>query len=110
VSNPIRPAAVALSAEGRFPDGRWMPTERQTKYLDALRARLNLPGRMLDDHCAKRFGAPFAAIDKRQASDLIDELVGWQEAPAELRREMGQLDMPGMAAPSERPARGTGGR
>lgn len=110
MTNPIRPASVALAAEGRFPDGRRMPSERQIKYLDGLRARLNLPKRTLSDHCVKRFGVPYDRIDRRQAIDLIDELLGWREAPAELRREMGQVDLPGLGGPSERPARGTGGR
>ena len=49
MSDPT-PAAEALRREGRLPNGEWPPTERQVKYLDALRRRLDLPKRMLDDH------------------------------------------------------------
>lgn len=71
-------------------------TTPQTEYVRALQRRLRLPDRMLDDWCVQRFGVPFAGIDRRQASALIDELKEWQALPAELMRAQGQLDLMGM--------------
>lgn len=89
--NPIRPAAEALAA--RVGGTGVPPTEPQTDYIAALVKGLHIPKRMLDDHCVREFGRPFAEIDRRQASWLIDQLLAWQENDAELRRAMGQLDL-----------------
>jgi hypothetical protein len=74
------------------------PTEKQVAYLRALQRKLRLPNRLLDQHCEASFGAPFAGIDRAQASKLIDELAGWEERPAEMSRAMGQVDLPGFGA------------
>jgi hypothetical protein len=87
------PAAEALAAEGRLPDGRWAPSPEQLAYVEALRSRLRLPKALLDNHCVATFGSPFADLDRRQASALIDQLKDWEAIPADLERERGQLDL-----------------
>lgn len=71
-------------------------TQLQLDYVRDLQRRLRLPDHILDTHCASRFGVPFAGLDRRQASQLIDELKGWTAIPADLQRAMGQRDLPGM--------------
>lgn len=68
-------------------------TEKQTDYVRGMQRTLHLPDRMLDSHCVKRFGSPFSGLDRGQCSDLIDEMVGWLDVPAQLQREQGQMDM-----------------
>ncbi len=70
------------------------PTTRQREYVRALQRQLHLPDRLLDQHCERTFRAPFRDLDRRQVSQLIDELKGWTALPAELRRAQGQLDLP----------------
>jgi hypothetical protein len=71
------------------------PTEKQVAYVRALQKDMHLPKRMLGDHCARRFGCPFAGLDRRQCSDLIDELKRWTELPVEMRLAMGERRLPG---------------
>lgn len=68
-------------------------TEAQRQYVEGLRKRINLPKRMLDIHCVGRFGCPVEGLDRADVSVLIDELKGWVDVPADLRREAGQLDL-----------------
>jgi hypothetical protein len=70
-------------------------TPRQIDYVRALQKDLHLPSRMLDDHCTRRFGCPFAGVDRRRCSDLIDELKRWTELPVEMRVAMGERQLPG---------------
>lgn len=71
------------------------PTVPQLEYIDALAKGLHLPRRMLSDFCVREFGKPFAELDRRQASRLIDALKAWQENEREMRIAMGQAEMPG---------------
>jgi hypothetical protein len=71
-------------------------TPAQTDYVRALQRKLRLPNRMLDDHRARRFGGPFAELDRRQASALLDELVTWEALPAEMQITLGQQALPGL--------------
>lgn len=68
------PAAVALRAEGRFPDGRWMPTDDQVRYVTSLQRKLSFRRQELNSLCLELHGAEFAALDKGQVSKLIDRL------------------------------------
>lgn len=70
-------------------------TEPQMLYLRAMQRKLKLPDRMIDDLCVQRFKRRFAELDIRQASALIEEMKEWQAIPAQLQREMGQVDLPG---------------
>jgi hypothetical protein len=70
-------------------------TQRQIDYVRALQKDLHLPNRFLDSHCQERFSCPFAGIDRRQCSDLIDDLKRWTELPVEYQRAKGQVDLPG---------------
>ena len=67
----------------------------QIEFVRELQQQLHLKNDALDVHCRRRFGRPFAGIDMRQCSALIDELKGWKAIPAELQRAMGQTDLPG---------------
>lgn len=71
-------------------------TQPQIIYVQALQHKLRLTDRQLDAHCGDRYGVPFAAVTKRQASDLIDEMTRWKSVPAELQRVAGQQDLPGL--------------
>lgn len=94
-SQPV-PAAEALRAAGRAPNGNLPPTEPQLDYVEALRRRHRLPKELLDNHCVERFRHPLTDLDRRQVSALIEEMRGWEQPPAELLRARGQLDLPGM--------------
>lgn len=96
MTNPVRPAQVALVAQGRLPDGRWPPTERQTKYLRALQKRWSLSNSVFDSYCENLFGHRFRDIDKREASDLIEKMTTWESLPADVRRSTGQQGLPGV--------------
>ena len=71
------------------------PTEPQLADIAALQTRLRIPDGILDRICADRFGRPFARIDKRQATALLDEVIAWKTLPAPYQRAMGQTDVPG---------------
>ena len=71
------------------------PTEPQLAYITALQSRIRITDGILDRICADRFGRPFARIDKRQATALLDELIAWKTLPAVYQRAMGQTDLPG---------------
>ena len=79
-----------------------MMTDAQEEFIGALRRRLHLNERQLENHVLRFFGCGLMEMDKRSASALIDELLRWAEGggiPAEIQREAGQLDMPGMVTP-----------
>ncbi len=71
------------------------PTTLQVDYVRSLQRRLRLPDRLLDKHCVTRFDSPFSALTRAQVSSLLDELIGWQDIPADMRRAQGQQDLPG---------------
>lgn len=70
-------------------------TPAQLDYVRGLQRRLRLPDRMLDEHCRGRFRKPLAELSRREMSDLLDEMIGWEALPANLQRAMGQRDLPG---------------
>lgn len=71
------------------------PTRPQLDYVVALRTGLKLAPSLLDSHCEARFGKRLAGLDRRQVSELIDEMKGWTAIPLQLMREAGQADLPG---------------
>lgn len=71
------------------------PSIDQADYVKDLQRKLKIPSPILDRICCDRFGTPFASIDKRSCTRLLNEMIGWKEAPAEYRRAMGQQDLPG---------------
>jgi hypothetical protein len=73
------------------------PTTKQDDHVRALQRKLRLPNALLDNHCIARFGAAYAALDRRTVSELIDEMIGWESLPADLARAKGQADLPGIA-------------
>lgn len=75
-------------------------TVKQTDYIVALQRQLHLSGPLLDLHCQRRYGRPFAGIDRAEASSLIDELQRWRAIPADLLRALGQRDLPGLEVAS----------
>lgn len=74
------------------------PTAPQVDYLRSLQRRLRLPDALLDSHCVATWGHGFAELDRAEASVLIDEMLGWRQIPAQLRREAGQRDLPGFGS------------
>lgn len=52
-------------------------TIKQYEYILSMKRKLNLPDRMLNEHCRVTFGKSFKDIDKRDASVLIDEMSEW---------------------------------
>jgi hypothetical protein len=69
------------------------PTEAQIAYVRSLQRQLHLPDRMLDDHTVRTFGKKFSALNRNQVSQLLDELIDWQDLPADMKRAMGQQDL-----------------
>lgn len=65
------------------------PTEKQTTYARSLQRRLHLPDRMLDDHCASRFGAAFRHLNRAQVSTLLDDLKDMYRATTDLTASRG---------------------
>jgi len=76
------------------------PTEPQMNYVRGLQRQLHLPDHLLDTHCQTTYGQPFAALDRRQVSLLIDEMKHWTAIPADLQRALGQRDLPGLEVAS----------
>jgi len=76
------------------------PTERQRDYVGDLQRRLRITDAALDTHTRRRFGMPFAELDRSQVSMLLEEMARWEAAPADLLREMGQQDLPGFEVSS----------
>lgn len=68
-------------------------TDKQDAYIRALQKKLSLPDALLDNHCITKFRVPYRALDKWQASALIDEMIGWERLPADLARAKGQRDL-----------------
>lgn len=69
------------------------PTYGQIEFVRSLQKRLHLSDRLLDGHCVRTYGVPFAALNRSQVSGLLDEMQAWKDIPAHLQRAMGQLDM-----------------
>ena len=69
------------------------PTKPQVDFVRSLQTQLRLPDAGLDDHCRRRFGQPFERLTRKEVSELLDELQGWEGIPAEVQRAMGQLDL-----------------
>lgn len=69
------------------------PSALQLQFVADLQKQIGLRNDPLDVHCVRRFGVPFAQLDRRQCSELIDELKGWKAVPADLQRAMGQHDL-----------------
>lgn len=76
--------------------GRNAPTAAQLAFVETLQRRFHLPDPALDGHCVRRFGTPFADLDRREASALLEEMLGWRDLPAELVKAKGQLELFGM--------------
>jgi hypothetical protein len=74
------------------------PSPDQLAYVAGLQKKLHLPDVLLGRVCQDRFGRRFPELDRRQVSKLLDELVTWEQLPAELMRAKGQLDLFGDAA------------
>jgi hypothetical protein len=70
-------------------------TDAQISYVRGIQKRLHLPDTLLDKHCVTRFKAPFEQLDRGQVSELLNDMVAWQELPAEFQRAKGQQDLPG---------------
>lgn len=70
-------------------------SEPQLTYVRNLARKLSLPERMVSDHCVARFGVELRQLSKSDASKLLDEMLSWQDVPAELKRAQGQADLPG---------------
>ena len=84
--------SVAPHIDDRVPSYA-MPTDPQRVYVRNMAKKLHLSSRLLDAHCQASFGRPFAQLDRRQCSALIDEMKDWSAIPAELMREAGQMDI-----------------
>jgi hypothetical protein len=69
------------------------PSDAQLTYIRGLQKKLRITESMLNGHCQRKYDGPFDALDIRQASALIVEMVQWKAAPAELLREQGQMDL-----------------
>ena len=69
------------------------PTQRQLAYVADLQRRLRISDGALDHHARRRFGLTVADLDRVQVSELLGEMERWESTPAELLREMGQLDL-----------------
>lgn len=74
------------------------PTDAQITYVHDMQKRLHLPDRVLDGHATQRFGVPVEMLDRMQTSQLLDELIGWEDLPADLQRAKGQIDLPGFGS------------
>lgn len=72
------------------------PTTKQIDFVFALQKRHHLTDDQLNQPCDIRFGRIFNMVDRGQMSTLIDEMLAWQTAPADLQRLAGQIDLPGM--------------
>jgi hypothetical protein len=77
---------------GRYIVGA-LPTDAQLDYVKAIQRRLHLPDRMLNDHCIIRFECEFDGLNRSQVSALLDELIAWDELPADYQRAKGQMDL-----------------
>lgn len=68
-------------------------TKLQIGYVRNLQRKLRLTDTALDRYCEGRFGRAFTELDRGQTSELLDEMVGWEDVPASLKQAMGQLDL-----------------
>lgn len=69
------------------------PTRDQLAFVETLRQRLHISGDELDRLCIDRFDTDLSGCKKHQVSSLIDEMLRWKRAPADLQRERGQLSL-----------------
>lgn len=69
------------------------PTTPQIDYVRSLQKQLHLPDAILDNHCISTFGAEFAQLDRHAVSRLIDQMIQWEQLPADLMRAKGQRDL-----------------
>lgn len=72
------------------------PSPEQIAFARGLQKRLHLPDALLENHCVERFRKPFARLDRREMSALLEQLIGWEALPPDLMRAKGQLDLFGM--------------
>ncbi len=71
-------------------------TEAQHLYVQALCQKHRVTTAMLDACCEQRWDRPYRLINRYETSELIDEMKTWKQAPAELLRLAGQLDLFGL--------------
>lgn len=69
------------------------PSADQLSYVAGIQRRLHLPDALLDNYCVGRFGRRLAELTRREVSELLDEMVQWEQLPAALQRAKGQLDL-----------------
>ena len=74
------------------------PSPEQIEYVRGLQKRLHLPNAILDNHCVAKFRNPFAQLDRRETSQLLEQMISWEQLPADLMRAKGQIDLFGMEA------------
>ena len=72
------------------------PSDPQISYVRALQKKLHLPNALLDGHCVEKFRKPFAQLDRRETSLLLEEMISWEQLPVDLMRAKGQMDLFGM--------------
>ena len=70
-----------------------IPTGKQLDYIHDLQHKLHLSAPALNTLCQQRFECDIAQITKAQATSLIEEMKRWKAVPADLQREMGQIDL-----------------
>lgn len=51
------------------------PSPDQRAYVEDLQRKLRIPDPILDRICCDRFGTPFATIDRRSCSRLLNEMI-----------------------------------
>ena len=74
------------------------PSPEQVDYVRGLQKRLHLPNAILNNHCVAKFRKPFAQLDRRETSQLLEQMISWEQLPADLIRAKGQIDLFGMEA------------
>ena len=72
------------------------PTQKQVDFVHGLVRDLHASDVLLDYHCKKRFGCVFRDLDRKQCSDLIEDLIKWRNVLDDFRRANGQIDLPGL--------------
>jgi hypothetical protein len=69
------------------------PSPEQIEYVRGLQKRLHFPNWILDNHCVGEFQKPFAQLDRREMSLLLEQMISWEQLPADLMRAKGQIDL-----------------
>jgi hypothetical protein len=72
------------------------PSPEQVNFVRLMQKKLRIPNKLLDNLCVDRFNDEFAKLSGRQCSQLFDEMKTWKAATADMLREMGQIDLPGL--------------